>query len=397
MSHPEEGSAVPLDETGKPDFMVWPPIPDAPRFPRATPPPPPARRRRPLLLKLLVATVVVGLLVVVGGVGAFFIYQRDLNKNIGRIGNPFVALPEKTRPKAAPDGATNILLLGSDNKISSAPGDWARGAQTTDAIMVAHIPASRSHVTVTSIPRDSWVTIPGHGANRLNAGFKLGGPSLMVATVENLTGVRIDHVVILDFAGFKDITDELGGVTVNVPQSTAAEETSFSAGPQVMDGATALNYVRQRADLPGGDLGRVRRQQNWLRAVTLKTLDKGTLTSPRRLSSVLGSLTSSIAADDGFTIGRMRSLAVSLHGVRGNDLTFLTAPVLPAKATAKSAKTTGGTAVSAATTGHPASRKQPVVHLDLTANRALWASIANDTVNSWLAEHPDAALGSSVR
>jgi len=374
-------SSTTPDSSSKPDFMVWPPIPDRPldvgpgtgSIPVVTA----RRRRRPLLAKLLVGALVLGIVLAGAGVGAFFLYQRDLNNNIGRIGNPFTSLPPAGRPKAAPPGAMNILLLGSDNRISSAPGDWAHGAQSTDAIMIAHVPANRAQVTVTSIPRDSLVTVPNHGKNKLNASFALGGPSLMVQTVENLTGIRIDHVVILDFAGFKDITDELGGVQVVVPRTTGSGASSVTSGSQLMDGATALNYVRQRQDLPGGDLARVRRQQNWIRAVTLKTLDKGTLTSPHKLTSVLGSLTSSVAADDDFTISRMRSLAISLRGVRSNNLTFLTAPV------ARVDKAPAG--------------KLPVVHLDVVANRTLWAAVADDDVNAWLAAHPQTALGGTVR
>jgi LCP family protein required for cell wall assembly len=358
--------------------MVWPPIPDVP-----TPP----RRRRRLAFRLVGAGMILMLGLVAATVGAFFLYEQDLDNNVGRIGNPFSALPEKSRPKPAPHDATNILLLGSETRISAARNNWVRSAQRTDAIMIAHIPDDRSRVTITSIPRDSWVNIPGHGKNKINAGFGFGGPTLMVQTVESLTGVRIDHVVIVDFEGFQDITDELGGVRVNVAKGTSDERGSLAAGPQMMNGATALNYVRQRTGLPGGDLDRVKRQQNWIRAVGLKTLNKGTLTSPRKLSGVLGSLTNSIAADDGFTIGRMRSLAISLRGVRGDDLTFLTAPVL----------TPPVTAAKAASTRPASADKQPAVRLDVAANRELWKAVANDTIDEWLAAHPNAALGQTVR
>jgi anionic cell wall polymer biosynthesis LytR-Cps2A-Psr (LCP) family protein len=189
--------------------------------------------------------------------------------------------------------------------------------------------------------------------------------------------VRIDHVVIVDFEGFKEITDDLDGVRIDVAEGTSDGRSSFAAGPQTMDGETALKYVRQRHNLPGGDFDRVKRQQNWIRAVALKTLDKGTLTSPLTLNAVLDSLTKSIAADDGFTMRKMSSLALSLRGVRGSDLTFLTAPV--------------------AGTGRSPDGKQSIVNLDVAANRALWKSVAADDLDTWLAAHPDAALGRSVR
>lgn len=338
----------------------------------------PRRRRGRLAFRLFGIFVILGLLLAAGGVGTALWLQRGYNKNIERFGNPFTALPDAGRPKAVVAGATNILLLGSDSRISAGdPSAWTIGAQRTDAIMIAHIPADRSGVTITSIPRDSWVTVPGHGKNKINAGFSFGGPTLMVKTVENLTGVRIDHVVIVDFDGFKEITDKLGGVTINVAKSTKDERSSFKAGPQLMDGTTALNYVRQRHNLPGGDFDRVKRQQNWIRAVTLKTLDKGTLTNPLKLNSVLKALTQSIAADDGFSIGKMRSLAISLRDVRGSNLTFLTAPV--------------------AGTGRSPDGKQDIVNLDTSANKALWKAVKDDKMADWLAAHPNSGLGSTVR
>jgi LCP family protein required for cell wall assembly len=343
-----------------------------------TPPVQPPRRRGRLAFRLFGIFIILGLVLAAGGVGTVLWLQRGYDHNIERFGDPFTTLPDASRPKAVVAGAMNILLLGSDSRISAGdPGAWAVGAQRTDAIMIAHIPSDRSGITVTSIPRDSWVNVPGHGMNKINAGFSFGGPSLEVATVEKLTGVRIDHVVIVDFDGFKDITDELGGVKVDVAASTKDERSSFKAGVQTMNGETALNYVRQRHNLPGGDFDRVKRQQNWIRAVALKTLDKGTLTNPLKLNGVLNSLTKSIAADDGFSIGKMRSLAISLRDVRGSDLTFLTAPV--------------------AGTGRSPDGKQDIVKLDATANKALWTSVQDDTMKDWLAAHPNAGLGSTVR
>ena len=363
---PTENLFADNSPANKPDFMVWPAIPDAPRTPAPGDSGGRRRRRRTRLL-----TVSLILVVVLGGtgVGGFLLYQRHLDQNIDRLGDPFESLPERSRPKPTPNGATNILMLGSDSRISAAPGQWVQGAQHTDSIMIAHVPGDRSRVTVTSIPRDSWVNVPGHGKNKISAGYSFGGPSLIVQTVENLTRVRIDHLVIVDFDGFKDITDELGGVRLTEPKGTAAERAGLPAGTRVMDGETALKFVRQRDNTPGADVDRVERQQNWIHAVALKTLDKGTLISPFTMNSVLDSLTRSIAADDSFTIGRMRSLTLSLRGVRGDDLIFLTAPVV-------------GTARRA--------DGQSIVKLDAAANRALWKAVAADQLDAWLSAHPDA-------
>jgi LCP family protein required for cell wall assembly len=336
------------------------------------------RRRRRLLLRMLAICGGLGIILAGSGVGLALMLQHRYDKNIERFGDPFTGLPAKSRPSVGATGAMNILLLGSDSRISAGdPTSWVRGAQRTDAIMIAHVPADRKHVTITSIPRDSWVDVPGHGDNKINAGFSFGGPTLMVKTVEELTGVRIDHVVIADFEGFTRITDELGGVQITVPKATHDEASSFQAGPQLMDGATALKYVRQRHNLPGGDFDRVKRQQNWIRAVAVKALDKGTLTSPFKLNSVLDSLTSALAADDEFSFGTMRSLALSLRNVRGDDLTFMTAPV--------------------AGTGRSPDGQQSIVLLDKKADKALWKALKSDRMDAWLTAHPKAALGTSVR
>jgi LCP family protein required for cell wall assembly len=326
--------------------------------------------------------VVVGLAAIVvllgvAGVGGALWWQHDLDANIERFPDPFVSIPSENRaPKPAPR-AVNLLLLGSDSRISAGdPSAWVRGAQRTDAIMVAHVPADRAGVTITSIPRDSWVDIPGYGRNKINAAFSFGGPTLMVRTVEKYTQVRIDHLVIVDFQGFKEITDALGGVEITVPRGTSDEIGDVPAGSHRMDGETALRYVRQRKSLPGGDFDRVKRQQNWIRAVGQKALARGTLTSPRKLGGALDSLTRSIATDETFTVGTMRSLALSLRQVRSGDLTFLTAPV--------------------AGTGWSPDGKQAIVLLDGEANRSLWKAVRNDALPAWTTTHPRAGLGRSV-
>ena len=328
------------------------------------------------MIRLLVLLLALGLLGATGVVVGAMWLQRSYNANIERFGDPFKDLDN--RPTVVAKDAQNVLLLGSDSRISAGDASaWIRGAQRTDAIMIAHVPADRKSVTVTSIPRDSWVNVPGHGMNKINAGFSFGGPTLMVKTVEQYTGVHIDHVVILDFTGFKNVTDALGGVTLNVAEATHDERSSWQAGPQKMDGATALKYVRQRHNLPGGDFDRVKRQQNWIRAIARKTLAKGTLTNPLKLNGVLSAVTKATAVDDGFTIGEMRSTALSLRDVHDKDITFMTAPV-------------GGT-------GWSPDHKQAIVLLDRAANQKLWTAVQDDQVTAWLAAHPGVALGRSVR
>lgn len=265
------------------------------------------RRRTKVLLFLafVACSVVVGSVMIV----------RHYDANVERFGDPFAKLPEAGRPPKAPLGTSQtFLVLGSDSRISAGnPAQWAAGAQRTDAIMLVHLPADRRSVQVVAIPRDSWVEIPQHGRNKINAAFSLGGPALMVATVEHLTGVRIDHVVIADFTGFTKLTDTLGGVRLDQRQ---------------MNGVQALAYVRQRHGLPGADLARIQRQQTWMRAVANKLLTTTTLTNPVALNRRLNDVTQLLAVDDRLTGSRMRSTARSLRTVRGDDIDYVTAPVL---------------------------------------------------------------------
>jgi len=341
-------------------------------------PPAPAQRRsrRRLVIALVSVLTVVGLLATAGGVWLVRL-QRSYDRNIQRFGDPSRTIPTASRPTAAAPGALNLLLLGSDSRVSAGePSQWSLGAQRTDAIMLLHIPADRSGAFVASIPRDSWVRIPGHGYGKINAAFSYGGPALMVRTVETLTDVRIDHVVIVDFTGFSKLTDTLGGVTISVPRATRDKRAEFPAGTYRMDGATALNYVRQRYNLPGGDFDRERRQQNWIRAVLRGVASEGTLTDPVRLNHLITELTKSIAADDSFTISQMRDLAWSLRGLPPSQVAFFTAPI--------------------AGTGRSPDGRQSIVNLDPVADRALWTSMAHDQVLGWVADHTPALLASTV-
>ncbi|HEY8718704.1 LCP family protein [Pengzhenrongella sp.] len=339
----------------------------------------PGRRRRMRSRRvLLIAMSLIGLLVVGVGVGAGVITSR-LNGNIERIGDPFEALPNRPAvPTSAPDAIAdspgkplNILVVGSDSRVSAGdPSQWAKGGQRTDAIMILHLPADRKSAYLMSIPRDSWVDIPGHGTAKVNAAFSYGGPALLIQTIEQLTQVRIDHLAISDFESFTSMTDALGGVQITVPVDTYRDgKLVAAAGTQLLDGAQALTYVRERYTLARGDFDRVQRQQNWMRAIFTRAASKGTLTSPTTLLPFLDTVTKSVAVDDGFTLGTMRSLAVSMRGVRAKDVTFFTVPV--------------------AGTGRSPDGRQSIVNLNRKAFDELMVAVANDKVAAYLADHSD--------
>lgn len=328
-------------------------------------------RRRSVLKLLGITAAVLILLVGVGAAGAGW-YLRDslqtIDQNIERFTAPDVQIPEAQRPVVIAPEATNILLLGSDSRISAGdPSQWTFGAQRTDAIMVLHIPANRKSAYIVSIPRDSWVSIPNRKDKaKINAGFSYGGPTLMVQTVEKLTGIRLDHVVIIDFDGFVDLTDKLGGVDIDV----AGE------GMQHMNGADALAYVRVRKTLPNGDFDRVKRQQNWIRTVMSDMLSKDMAKSPKTLMDSLKTLSKNVATDDALSIEEMRDLGWSMKSVRAKNVTFMTVPV--------------------AGTGWSPDGKQSIVNLDLPKDRKLFEAIKKDQLAEYLATHDADTLGSSV-
>ena len=170
---------------------------------------------------------------------------------------------------------------------------------------------------------------PGHGRNKINAAYAFGGPALLVLTLEAMTGVRIDHVAEIGFEGFRDVTVALGGVDVVVAKASSIPGTPYRwhVGTNRMEGDEALQFVRQRYGLAGGDLDRVQRQQAFVKAVLLQTLGSGTLTNPRKVSRVVEAGTKHLTVDDELDTGQLRSLAVSLRGLRGGDVGFTTAPV----------------------------------------------------------------------
>lgn len=336
----------------------------------------PTRYRRTTRLTvgvLLVVTLLAGCL------GAVLLTaQSRLAAQVDRVDVEFDRMtgrPARASSGSA-SGAVNILLMGTDRRsaepttgtTAGAP-EWVPGAQRTDTIMVLHVDGDRHGATVVSLPRDAWVDVPGLGSHKINAAFSLAGPTLAVETVEQLTGVRIDHLAVIDWAGFEALVDEVGGVGVMVP--TTVEDTHnrvvWTKGRHRLSGSEALLYVRQRYGLARGDLDRVRRQQAVVRALSRAT--RGTVRSgnPFAVYGLLDTLTSHLTVDSDWEVGEMRSLLLDLRALDEDDLTFLTAPV--------------------AALGRVGA--QSVVHLAEQANDTLWEAVREDRVDDWVAEHPD--------
>jgi LCP family protein required for cell wall assembly len=271
-------------------------------------------------------------LALLGGVGAWY-YARDLDDNLART-DPFSELTGG-RPVKQVEGALNILLVGSDSRDPDAPVD-RQSQWRADTIIVMHIPADHKQAYLVSIPRDLYVPIPenaqaecGSGQrHKINAAFAFGGLPLAVKTVECFTDVRIDHVMAIDFAGFKEVTDALGGVDLKVERTITSIHKpyrTFTKGINHMNGAEALDWVRQRKQFPDGDFARMRHQQEFLRALMDKAVSTGTLTNPGKLNAFLKSVTDAVTVDQGFSLVDM---ALQFRNLRGENLTFVTSPHL---------------------------------------------------------------------
>ena len=329
----------------------------------------PGRGWRIALLSVLAIFLVLTL--ATGGLALWV--RHSIASGMEFIADPFAGIPTRApqqKVAAGEEPAVNILVLGTDSRTSASdPSQWKEGAQRTDAIMIVQVSGDRKTVSVMSIPRDSWVEIPGHGQGKINAAYSYGGPSLTIHTVENLTGIHIDHFAVANFESFVALTDEIGGVRVNLktPQTLAGKE--LGAGAQVLNGQQALAYTRERSSLPNGDFDRVKRQQTWMRSIVSRVLTNGTLSSPTALYSFLKTASRTVAVDESFTLNQMQSLALETRHLHSNDIKFMTVP-------------TSGTATSA--------DGQSIVTLDADADAPLFKAFAEDRVSAYLTEHPDA-------
>ena len=220
-----------------------------------------------------------------------------------------------------------VLLVGSDSREGTDIGGG--GGARTDTIMLLHRPAGGAPTVLLSIPRDSAVEIPGHGENKINAAYALGGAPLLTRTVETATGIGVDSYVETDLARFPDIVDAVGGVELCPPEpirDPKAGDLDIPAGCQEMDGRTALGYARTRAG-PSGDLGRVERQRELIAAIAKEGASPETLLNPLSAFPLARSAGSALTVDDGTGPVDLGRFALAMRAVAGGDALTLTVPV----------------------------------------------------------------------
>ena len=329
----------------------------------------PARRRRPVRA-LLAAVLVLVLLAALAAGGYLFALARNFESKTATIAPAF---PEEgLRPAANATGATNILLLGSDSREAGGASATAAGLPNSgrsDTMMLVHVPGDGSGTYVTSIMRDTWVQIPGHGSHKINAAFAYGGVPLAVLSIETLLDTRIDHVAAIDMEGFKGLTDALGGVEVDVPVAFDASQLKghhFAEGKQPMTGEQALAFVRERKAFVDGDYQRVRDQQVFLKALLGELTSKETLTNPVTVWDAVGQISPYIAVDDSLDALAAGRVGLSMARTRSGNMHFFTLPTL-------------GTGRSA--------DGQSIVLPDADAIAALAGALAEDDVAGFVQDH----------
>ncbi len=274
--------------------------------------------------RALAVLLAIVLLVVVGGAAAYLLFlNHTVSSNVKHaslLPTPGVsgAAAAPTHPAAAGQ-AQNYLVIGSDAR----PGE-SRGR--SDVIVLVHVASDKKTVTLVHFPRDLYVSVPGHGKDKINAAYAYGGAPLLVRTMQGLIGVPIDHVAMIGFEGFKRMTDAVGGVNVYVEEPSSNGAYTFRKGFQQMGGAEALAFVRERKDLSEGDISRGRRQQAFIKALMLKSLSKDVLLNPVKLAQFTDAATSNLTVDEKFSVGDMRKQALSMRSLRSGDITFITAP-----------------------------------------------------------------------
>lgn len=310
---------------------------------------PPRRRRRGLRIALVsLASVIVLLGAVAAGA---FAYVNHVVGSIPRIPVKFLAQDDPS------DGMTVLLTDAQDG-----PTGLASAAQTsgdTGLIMLLHINADHKAGGAVSIPPQAMVNVPGYGEMKIQDVVAAGGPSLLVETVNDLTGVPINHFARIDFTHVASMVDAEGGVSVILPEATESFGHLFHAGVNHIDGTEALDYTREPTLT---ERGRVLRQQSLTRAIFDKLASEHLLTNPLTMTRVLNSLVGMLTVDSDFSNSQIESLATHLSGLSRSAGTFVTAP----------SHVTDGSVV-----------------LNPAESNDLWSAIRRGSIAAFASQHPD--------
>ncbi len=278
-----------------------------------------ARQRRLMLTVSGALSAVV--LFVAGTAWGFTSY---INDTIGRVNAGTAGTPAS--------GPLNVLLAGVDQRSGLTRHQQLAlhvgraVSSNSDTMMLIHVSGDRSRVTVISLPRDSWVDIPGHGMDKINAAYGLGGPQLVVRTVEENTGLTINDFIQVNFLGFVKVIDALGGVNICLPFAVDDSYSGLhlSKGVHHVNGITALEYARDRHSFATSDLARIQDQQHLLSSMLTEAISSGTLANPVKLDRFLRAALSAIKVNQGLNVA---ALADQMRGISASNVRFMTVPL----------------------------------------------------------------------
>ncbi|GLW02085.1 LytR family transcriptional regulator [Streptomyces lavendulae subsp. lavendulae] len=318
------------------------------RAPGSQPPPPRSARgggprpgRRDDRPRWGVRIAAVLSLVVLGSGAVGHAVMTGLDTGIERV-DPFKDM--KNRPQAG--YGVNFLLVGTDGREKITPEEKREyrlgGApcHCTDTVMLVHLSADRERASVISLPRDSYAEVPAHQdlvtgkahkahPVKLNAAYAEGGPNLTVRTVENMTRVKIDHYLEVDFTSFMKTVDAMGGVEICTAKAMHDTYTGLDLlpGTHRLTGGQALQYVRSRHVDGASDLGRMQRQQRFIAALIKQATGGGVLLNPVKFKEVSSTLLGSVRADRGFGSEQMLALGQAMRGFTPSSSEFASVPV----------------------------------------------------------------------
>jgi LCP family protein required for cell wall assembly len=314
------------------------------------------RKRRPLRLALIAVGSLLGLVIAVAAAG--YAYVNHLASSIPRIAVANLV--------AANSSGQTILVTANPFGPTGRNGQSTSVPSYSKLFMLLHIDTSGKAGGAVAIPGDTILNVPGHGAQPLWDADKLGGPSLVVKTITNATGVPINHYARIDFNHVASLLDAIGGVTVTIPDTTTAFGQTFHKGPNFLTGVLAVYYAR---DPSLSDEGRTLRQEVLVRNTLAKIGDEHLLINPVTMVSVLKAITSALTVDSNMTNSQVMSLATKLGGLSGSAATFVTAPT-------------------------------QTVHGKLVLNTAiagqLWTAIEKDNLKGFAAKYPKTVTAQDV-
>jgi LCP family protein required for cell wall assembly len=236
---------------------------------------------------------------------------------------------------ALPKGPLNILVLGSDRRdviesdLRNKRQYKGGGGQRADTIVLLHLDPVTNQAVIVSFPRDLRVSIPGHGQQKINAAYALGGANLMIKTISKFSGLAINHYVEVNFQSFRGIVDAVGGVSIYIDRPLVDKRSGLNlprAGCYTMDGDTALSYVRARYVYANADLGRIQAQQQFMRALMKKVKSLGFILNPAKVKALSNEVGRGMRYDSGVNFGLARAVASRLAGFDAKRVDFRVVP-----------------------------------------------------------------------